>query len=183
MAVSSGKERCPSALKLPSVCVCVWVNEWVSEWKRERGQKENKLSYLWSPGDAMQSEKPVTAQILNFHPFLLHPSSVLFSSTFHHASRYALINFAFKALCLTSSSWHGHPPPPFTPTLPLSIHLSLLSFSCFYLLSCLSLCCSISVTHSPIRTHTYIHTQKLKNSVHDLPLTDTKEHCQCWPGG
>ena len=70
-------------------------------------------------------------------------------------------------------------------SLPSSIPPLSVSFHCFYLHP--SLRGPVSITHSAVYTHTHthtrVHTQTLRNSVHGPPLTDTKEHCERWPGG
>lgn len=81
----------------------------------------------------------------------------------------ALINFAFKALCSTQSSWHRLSPlPPPTHPKTSSPHPSPLSvyFLCFY--PRLSLSGSISITHSAIHTHAYTLSLEILSTVYHL---------------
>lgn len=125
-------------------------------------------------------------------------SSFLCASTFHQASRYALINFAFRALCLTSSSWHRLSPLPSPHPIHSSIsplHPSFLSIFFLFLSPVLSvpvMLQSLSLTPQYTHTHAYtLRSLKILSTIYHLQtqrsianagrgaksiLFDTKQH-------
>lgn len=95
LTVSDGSERCLIALKPACTSVCEWMRE---------GMEESDSSDPWSPGNTTiwgTCDNPD----LKFPP--IHAASFLCALRLHSSlSRYAVRNFAFKAICLTWSSWH-----------------------------------------------------------------------------